>query len=315
MKTAGQSTTGTSRARVARVSGGTVVLGRYRLVRRLGAGGFGVVWLAHDERLDRAVAVKRIPMHDPATAARAEREGLVAARLAHPGIVALYEAGRDEEAVYLVSELVPGRPLADLLEDGALSDRDVLVIGIALCDAVAHAHSRGVVHRDVKPGNVLVPEASSDGAGVAKLTDFGVALMAGDEALTRTGDIVGTLAYMAPEQAAARSVGPPADLYALALVIFEGLAGVNPIRGPGAAATARKVGSRLPPLRRLRRDLPIALCAAIDRAASVEPELRGEVGDLRAALDRAVPDVDDDPGTVVADRIDTRVGGGPGVGA
>jgi hypothetical protein len=319
VKTAPQSTTGAPRARFAPVAGGTVVLGRYRLVERLGAGGFGVVWLAHDERLDRSVAVKRIPMHDAATAARAEREGLVAARLAHPGIVALFEAGRDDEAVYLVSELVRGRALADLLEEGALSDRDVLVIGVALCDAVAHAHSRGVVHRDVKPGNVLVPEASSRGAGVAKLTDFGVALMAGDEGLTRTGDVVGTLAYMAPEQAAGRTVGPPADLYALGLVVFEALAGVNPVRGPGAAATARRVGRRLPPLRRLRGDLPPDLCAAVDRAVSVRPELRGEICDLRAALARALPAVGDEPGTVLASRPRWPGGadgeGGPGAHA
>ena len=191
------------------------------------------MWLAEDERLGRAVAVKRIPMHDAATAARAEREGLVAAQLGHPGIVALFEAGRDEDAVYLVSELVRGRPLAELMADGALSDRDVVQVGVALCDALAHAHARGVVHRDVKPGNVLVPESSRDGAGVAKLTDFGVARMAGDEALTRTGDVVGTLAYMAPEQAAGRAADAAADLYALGLVVFEGLAGVNPVRGRG----------------------------------------------------------------------------------
>src|SRR4051794_40341795 len=103
-----------------------VVLGRYRLLRRLGAGGFGVVWLAHDERLDRVVAVKRIATHDAAAATRAEREAKAAARLAHPGIVALYESGRDDGAVYLVSELVRGRTLGELMDDGALSDRDVL---------------------------------------------------------------------------------------------------------------------------------------------------------------------------------------------
>src|SRR4051812_21615496 len=158
--------------------------------------------MARDERLDRAVAIKRIPLAGGA-GARAEREALAAARLSHPAIVALYEAGRDDEAVYLVSELVQGATLGELLEEGALSDRDVLLIGAALCDALTHAHARGVVHRDVKPGNVLVPEAQSDG-GVAKLTDFGIARMAGDDALTATGDVVGTLAYMAPEQAEGR---------------------------------------------------------------------------------------------------------------
>src|SRR4051794_37360987 len=113
---------------------GTVVLGRYALVERLGAGGFGTVWLAHDERLDRPVAIKRIPVASGA-GARAEREALAAARLSHPAVVALYEAGRDSDAVYLVSELVRGATLDDLLADGALSDRDVLLIAIAMCDA------------------------------------------------------------------------------------------------------------------------------------------------------------------------------------
>ena len=310
MRTVDQTTAGSGRGPSAPVAAGMVVLRRYRLVERLGAGGFGVVWLAEDQRLGRAVAVKRIPMHDAATAARAEREGLVAAQLGHPGIVALFEAGRDEDAVYLVSELVRGRPLAELMADGALSDRDVVQVGVALCDALAHAHARGVVHRDVKPGNVLVPESSRDGAGVAKLTDFGVARMAGDEALTRTGDVVGTLAYMAPEQAAGRAADAAADLYALGLVVFEGLAGVNPVRGAGAAATARRLGRRLPPLERLRPDLSEELCAAVDRAVLPRPELRGGLCDLRQALAAALDggELSDEPGTVVQDRAGAWAG-------
>jgi hypothetical protein len=288
-------------------SGQSLVLDRYRLVRRLGAGGFGVVWLAHDERLDRAVAVKRIGVmgQDPA---RAEREALAAARLGHAGIVALYEAGRDDEAVYLVSELVRGRTLGQLIEEGALSDRDVLRIGVALCDALTHAHGRGVVHRDVKPGNVIVPDDPA--SGVAKLTDFGIARVLGDDALTRTGDVVGTLAYMAPEQAEGRQAGEPADLYSLAIVLYEALAGVNPVRGRGPAATARRVGARLPPLARLRRDLPQELCVAIDDAVLPRPEQRGSLGDLRDALQDAMKQVEDEPGAVLASRTEAvgRVG-------
>jgi hypothetical protein len=284
-----------------------LVLDRYRLVRRLGAGGFGVVWLAHDEHLDRAVAVKRIGVvgQDPA---RAEREALAAARLSHAGIVALYEAGRDDDAVYLVSELVRGRTLAELIEEGELSDRDVLRIGVALCDALAHAHSRGVVHRDVKPGNVIVPDDPA--AGVAKLTDFGIARVLGDDALTRTGDVVGTLAYMAPEQAEGRQSGEPADLYSLAIVLYEALAGVNPVRGRGPAATARRVGARLPALGRLRRDLPPELCAAIDVAVLPRPEQRGTLADLREALQEAMREVADEPGAVLASRTEAvgRIG-------
>jgi len=275
-----------------------LALDRYRLVRRLGAGAFGVVWLAHDERLDRVVAVKRIELHDEHVAARAEREALAAARLQHPGIVALYEAGRDSAAVYLVSEMVRGRTLADLTDAGALSDRDVLRIGAALCDALEHAHTRGVVHRDVKPANIMIPEQPSGEAGIAKLTDFGVAAITGDEALTRTGDVVGTLAYMAPEQAEGHAADGPADLYALALVLYEALSGVNPVRAPGAAATARRVGTRLPPLARLRRDLPGTVCAAVDRAVLPRPHERGTLAELRAALDSGLDGAGRSPGTV-----------------
>jgi hypothetical protein len=281
---------------------GELVLGRYRLVRRLGAGGFGVVWLAHDEKLDRAVAVKRIEVHDDAVAARAEREAKAAARLGHPGIVALYETARDDDAVYLVSELVRGRTLGELLEDGALSDADVLRLGVALCDALAHAHRRGVVHRDVKPGNVVIP-AGGEHDGRVKLTDFGVARTLDDDALTRTGDVVGTLAYMAPEQADGRGAGAEADLYALGLVLFEALSGINPVRGRGAAATARRVGARLPALGRLRRDLALELCRAIDRAVLPRPEQRGTLAELRGALRAALPAAGGDPGTVVAGRL------------
>jgi hypothetical protein len=281
-----------------------LVLGRYRLIRRLGAGGFGVVWLAHDERLDRVVAVKRIEVHDAAAGTRAQREAKAAARLQHPGIVALYESGRDDGAVYLVSELVRGRTLGELIAAGELSDRDVLAIGVALCDALAHAHGRGVVHRDVKPGNVMVPDDPHDQAGVAKLTDFGVARIAGEDVLTRTGDVVGTLAYMAPEQAEGGEAGAEADLYALALVLYEALAGVNPVRGRGAASTARRVGARLPPLGRLRRDLPLDLCGAIDRAVLPHPDQRGTLADLRQGLATALPHAAAEEGTVAGGALE-----------
>src|SRR5436190_526890 len=165
-----------------------LVLDRYRLERRLGAGGFGVVWLAFDEKLEREVAVKVIPREDDdPLPQRAAREARVAARLNHPGIVGLYELASDEDAVYLVSELVPGRTLAELMRAGAVSDRDVARIGVALCDALAHAHARKDIHRDVKPQNVMVVDEPAAGAGFAKLADFGVAHLAVGDPLTRTG--------------------------------------------------------------------------------------------------------------------------------
>ena len=224
------------------------VLGRYLLERRLGAGGYGVVWLGWDEKLEREVAVKVIPREAEGPApARAEREARVAARLNHPGIVSLYELGGDDEAVYLVSELVRGRTFAELLKGGALSDRDVARIGIALCDALSHAHSKGVIHRDVKPQNVMVVAEPAAGAGFAKLTDFGVAHLAASD-LTRTGDVVGTLAYMAPEQAEGERITGAVDVYSLALTLYEGWTGSNPIKARGPAATARNLGRPLPRL-------------------------------------------------------------------
>jgi tRNA A-37 threonylcarbamoyl transferase component Bud32 len=281
-----------------------VVLDRYRLVRKLGGGGFGVVWLAHDQKLDRTVAVKRIAVPDADAARRAKREGVAAGRLAHPAIVALYETETDGECVYLVSELVRGATFARLLEEGALSDRDVVEIGVALCDALAHAHKRGIIHRDVKPPNILIPDAVADGGAPAKLTDFGVARIAGDDPLTQAGDVVGTLAYMAPEQAEGAEVGEEADLYALGLCLYEGLSGVNPVRGRGAGATARRVGQRLPPLGRLRRDLPLELCEALDLAVWPHPQERGTIAELRAALVAALERVDDEPGTIAGGALE-----------
>jgi hypothetical protein len=269
------------------------VAGRYRLGTRLGSGGFGTVYAAHDKRLDRHVALKLIPAHGPAPE-RAQREALAAARLHHPGIVAVYDAGDDRDGRYLVSELVRGRTLDVLERDGVLSDRDVLRVGLALAEALGHAHERGVIHRDVKPQNVIVP----DEGHAAKLTDFGVAHLAGDEPLTRTGDVVGTLAYMAPEQAAGERVDERADLYALALVLYEALAGANPVRGPTPAATARLVGTVLPALRSRRRDLPPELCAALDRALAPDPEARGTLDELAEALADALTKVSDDGGTI-----------------
>jgi len=279
---------------------GELALGRYRLVRRIGAGGMGVVYLARDELLERDVAVKRIAV-ELDSEGRGEREARAAARLSHPGIVALYEAGRDEDAVYLVSELVRGRTLAELIRDGDLSDRDVVAIGMTLCDALEHAHARGVVHRDVKPSNVMCPDSHDDAGAIAKLTDFGIALMAGGDVLTRTGDIMGTLAYMAPEQAAGKGATGASDVYALGVVLYEGLSGVNPIRADNPAATARRVGTRLPPLHRVRRDLPAELCRAIDAAAVPEPEGRAGLDELRLALSAALDEVADEAGPIAID--------------
>ena len=279
------------------ISHARVILGRYRMERRLGAGGFGVVWLAWDEKLEREVAVKVIP-RERGEGERVEREARAAARLNHPGIVAIYELASDEHDVYLVSELVRGRTLAELTKAGAISDRDVARIGIALCEALEHAHARGVIHRDVKPGNVMVLADPAAGAGFAKLADFGVAHVATADALTRTGDIVGTLAYMAPEQAEGARVTSACDVYSLALTLYEAWTGTNPVRAAGPAATARRLGRPLPSLARARRDLPLPLCDAIDDALDVDPALRPPPARLRAELAAAAKELTDEGGLV-----------------
>lgn len=284
---------------------GALVLDRYRLEHRIGRGGHGAVWEALDERLERLVAVKVIPRGEGSGSVgpRAEREGRVAARLNHPGIVGLYELGSDAEFVYLVSELVRGRTMAELRGAGALSDRDVCGIGIALCAALEHAHARGVIHRDVKPQNVIVVAEPAAGVGFAKLTDFGVAHVTDEETLTRTGDVVGTLAYMAPEQAGGDPVTAAADVYSLALILYEGWTGA----GPDGAVSARLAGRPVAPLRRLRRDLPPALCEAIDAALDPLPAARPGLAELASEL-RATADALSNEGGLVEPATRRRFG-------
>ncbi|HEX2233607.1 MAG TPA: serine/threonine-protein kinase [Thermoleophilaceae bacterium] len=276
-------------------TGAELVLGRYRLDSRLGAGGFGVVWQAWDEKLEREVAVKVVPREaDP----RIEREARAAARLNHPAIVSLYELASDEREVFLVSELVRGRTMAELQRADALADRDVARIGATLCEALEHAHARGVIHRDVKPQNVVVMAEPAAGAGFAKLTDFGVAHVAATDTLTRTGDVVGTLAYMAPEQAEGARATPACDVYSLALTLYEAWSGQNPVRGEGPAATARRLGRPLPPLASYRRDLPTELCDAIDDALDPDPGRRPAPETLRRALVAAEGELAEEGGLV-----------------
>jgi serine/threonine protein kinase len=270
-----------------------LILGRYRLKKRLGSGAFGTVWSARDERLERDVAVKLLP-RERVVQARFEREARAAARLQHPAIVTLYEAAVDDDGAYLVSELVRGRTFDQMLGVGKLSDREIVEIGAALCEALDHAHGEGVIHRDVKPSNVLV--ATKAGKPVAKLTDFGVAHVAGGDTLTRTGDVIGTLAYMAPEQADGGEVTPASDLYALAVVLYEALTGVNPLAG----RRGRRGVIYVPPLRRQRRDLSRTLAVGIDRALQPRPADRGTLQELRAALLNTVPEADETRGIVAA---------------
>ena len=193
-----------------------------------------------------------------------------------------------------------GETLDAVLDQGRLSDRDILEIGVGLCDALGHAHEQGVVHRDVKPSNVLVPDRTPPTRSTrtpCKLTDFGVARVIDSDSLTLTGDVIGTLNYMAPEQAAGLEAGEPADLYSLALVLYEALTGVNPLRNSPGGRRSR-AAMQLPPLRRQRRDLPDPMARAIDRALRPRVDERGTLRDLRDGLAGGVEHVGDEPGVV-----------------
>jgi serine/threonine protein kinase len=271
---------------------GSLVLNRFLIERRIGSGGFGTVYEAWDGRLERPVAVKAIEQRGAASR-RVLREAQAAARLNHPGIVTLYEMGEEDGNALLVTELVEGSTLARLAHAGELSDREIAEIGADLCEALDHAHSRGVVHRDIKPQNVQVTDGECSGEPRAKLMDFGIARLADDAPLTATGDVLGTLAYMSPEQAEGRPAGPEADVYSLALVLYECWSGENPHRRASPAATARAIGARARPLRRLRPDLPRELAAEIDACLAPRPSHRPSLEQLGTAIEDSLDQLAD----------------------
>jgi eukaryotic-like serine/threonine-protein kinase len=256
---------------------GELILGRFRIEQRIGSGGFGTVYRAWDERLERPVAVKAIEAE--ADGPRVTREAQAVARLDHRNIARLYELDGDESHAYLVSELIDGPTLRALGRRGELSDSLIASVGADCASALSHAHRNGVVHRDVKPENVLVAPG-----GEAKLVDFGIARITGERTLTRTGDVLGTLGYMAPEQAEGQRPGPAADVYSLALTLYEGLCGEHPRIGEGPAATARAIDEDVPPLGDVRPDLPEHLTDAIDASLDPDPELRPLASEMEAAL-------------------------------
>jgi serine/threonine protein kinase len=283
---------------------GSLVLNRFLIERRIGSGGFGVVYEAWDGRLERPVAVKAIEQRGEA-GRRVLREAQAAARLNHPGIVTLYELGEEDGNALLVTELVEGSTLARRAGAGELSDREIGEIGADLCEALDHAHSRGVVHRDIKPQNVQVLE---DSEPRAKLMDFGVAHLADDAPLTAIGDVVGTLAYMAPEQAEGKPAGPEADVYSLALTLYECWSGENPHRRTSPAATARAIGARVRPLHRLRPDLPRELTATVDGCLSPRPRHRPSLEELGTAIEDGLDALSDHLPGVSRHGFATRAG-------
>ncbi len=263
---------------------------RFLLEERIGSGGMGTVYRAYDQRLQRHVAVKEVMVGAPD---RVAREAHAAARLNHHGIVALFEFGVDGHRALLVSELISGETLDVLARNGVLCDRDVAELGLDVCEALEHAHERGVVHRDVKPQNVIAREDTGAGRR-AKLADFGIASLAGAPTLTAPGEVVGTLAYMSPEQAEGEQAGPASDTYSLALTLYECWTGENPVRRATPAQTARAMGDPIPSIAEHRPDLPSRVCETIDACLEPDPEERPALAVLRHTLEAAIPALDCD---------------------
>jgi serine/threonine protein kinase len=254
----------------------TTIAGRYRLDGRLGVGGMSTVHLAFDQRLERSVAVKLLAEHladDPAFVSRFRREALSAARLVHPNIVQVFDFGFDEaqHQHFIVMEHVPGYSCAELLRDhGRLEvDQAVEIISQA-CRGLDYAHRNGVVHRDVKPGNLLVSDSE-----VVKLADFGIARATDQSVITQVGSVLGTAAYLAPEQARGEEAGARADLYSLGVVTYQLLSGRLPYEASSLTELALKQQREMPPpLHSLNPEVSPPLSQAVAMALSLDKNQR-----------------------------------------
>ncbi|WP_051107898.1 protein kinase domain-containing protein [Actinomadura atramentaria] len=291
-----------------------VLAGRYELERELGSGGMGAVYRAVDRELERAVAVKVLSeqlARQPGFLARFQREARVAAGLSHPHLVVVHDVGQDvtgEHPVpYLVMELVQGRTLAEILRGGPLAPDRAAAVVLDVLDALEHCHAKGVVHRDIKPANIMLDESGS--RPVVKVMDFGIARLLSEEAtrLTATGMLIGTPAYLSPEQADGRPVLPASDLYSLGCVLYELLTGRPPFAGGNPAGVLMGHLLRTPPApSTLRAELPPVWDQVILSALAKDPQERyATAADMRAALLDALGPATE-PTTATWDRIPRR---------
>ncbi|MFD0200629.1 MULTISPECIES: serine/threonine-protein kinase [Saccharothrix] len=256
------------------------IAGRYRLTERVGTGGMGVVWRAEDQRLRRVVAVKELLSRtgfDQESIDRAIREGRIAARLSHPNVIALYDVVEHDGHPWLIMEYLPSRSLATVMtERGTLPPEEVARLGVQLASGLAAAHTAGVVHRDVKPGNVLVTEF-----GTVKVTDFGTSRAADEATVTASGMLVGTPAYLAPEVARGGKGEFPADVFALGATLYAALEGTPPfgVDGNTIALLHRVADGRFPPPRNAGPLAPVLM-----RLLDPNPETRPTMADTERML-------------------------------
>jgi hypothetical protein len=262
--------------------------GRYHLDERLAFGGMGTVFTATDQRLHRKVAVKLLKAElaqDPRFVERFRREARAVAALSHSNIAGVYDYGIDGDRHFIVMELVDGIDLARVLRsDAQLSPERASSIAAQICSALAHAHAADIVHRDVKPANVII-----DAADGVKVTDFGIARAIGDSTLTATGSVLGTAQYLSPEQAEGRGAGPASDIYSAGIVLYEMLTGSVPFTGDTPVAIAvRHMSEQVPRPSDLRPDVPCELDAVVARATARSPDDRyRSASEMEAALRRS----------------------------
>jgi predicted Ser/Thr protein kinase len=261
-----------------------LVLDRYRPLRPIGRGGSGSVWLARDERTGLEVALKIVP-REGKRASRAAREMEAASRLRHERCVRAYDFGGDSGHVYIAYEYVQGRTLREALRGGKIGDRDAVEAAAQILDALAHAHRLGIVHRDVKPSNVLVEEASTISI---RLLDFGLAQFDEADTLTAVGDVPGTLAYISPERLRGGDATAASDVWAVGVLLWESLAGEHPFWGVPLPQVAAAIEAGATPIGTTRSDLPPAIADAVSSALTLEPSRRPSAeqlaADLRSAL-------------------------------
>ncbi|AMW12401.1 protein kinase [Streptomyces qaidamensis] len=289
---------------------GRLIAGRYRLLAKLGHGGMGTVWRAKDETVDREVAVKepRVPEHLPERERsnafeRMRREARAAARLDHPAVVDVHDVAVVEDQPWIVMELVRGRSLGDALQEGTLSAREAARIGLEVLGALEAAHAAGILHRDVKPDNVLLGRYDR-----VVLTDFGIAQIEGETNLTDTGGFVGSPEYIAPERVLGQRPGPASDLWSLGVVLYAATEGVSPFRRSNTPATLQSVlnATPAPPA-----SAPGPLAEAINGLLDKDPARRPNAAQVRALLEAAANPPVARP--TQAMRATDRGAGGPGV--
>ncbi|MEU8889324.1 serine/threonine-protein kinase [Streptomyces sp. NPDC048442] len=276
---------------------GRTIGGRYRLVSRLGHGGMGTVWRAHDDVVDRDVAVKepRVPDHLPDRERqnvylRMQREARAAARIEHPSVVTMHDVVVEDGKPWIVMELVQGHSLADRLQEGTLDVREAARIGLAVLDALTAAHQAGVLHRDVKPDNVMLGQGDR-----VVLSDFGIAQVEGEQGLTETGGFVGSPEFIAPERVLGQRPGPASDLWSLGVVLYAAVEGMSPYRRSNTPATLQAVLSADPqtPARGSG-----AFGTLVMRLLHKDPAARPNPAEVRQALEKATGQAPPPPAAV-----------------